>query len=70
MLGGAIMKELSVLYLEQEIKEKRCQLVDIFLLNQSINLKIYSEEDKLSIYTILLAKAEDFKKKGIDKCFE
>ena len=63
------MKELSVLYLEQEFREKRCQLVDDFLLNQGINPRICSEEDKLSIYTLLLIKAENFKKKGIDKCF-
>ena len=63
------MKELSVLYLEQDFREKRCQLVDDFLLNQGINPKICSEEDKLSIYTLLLIKAENFKKKGIDKCF-
>ena len=63
------MKELSILYLEQEFREKRCQLVDDFLLNQGINPRIYSEEDKLSIYAILLIKAKNFKKKGIDKCF-
>ena len=64
------MKELLVLQTESKIRERRLEVANDYLLNSGINPTILTEDDKMSIYVMLTIKAEKFKKKQLDKCFE
>ena len=64
------MKELLVLQTESKIREMRLEVINDYLLNSGINPDLLTEYDKMSIYVMLTIKAEKFKKKYLDKCFE
>ena len=64
------MKELLVLQTESKIREMRLEVTNDFLLNSGINPTLLTEDDKMNIYSMLVIKAEKFKKKYLDKCFE
>lgn len=64
------MKELLVLQTESKIRGMRIEVVNDYLLNSGINPTLLTENDKMSIYSMLVIKAEKFKKEHIDKCFE
>lgn len=64
------MKELLVLQTESKIREMRLEVANDYLLNSGINPDLLTEDDKMSIYVMLTIKAEKFKKKHLDKCFE
>lgn len=64
------MKEALVLKTESEIREARIEIVNSFLLSNGMNFITMTEDDKMSIYAMLVIKAEKFKKKHLDKCFE
>ena len=48
----------------------RLEVANDFLLNSGINPTVLTEDDKMSIYSMLVIKAEKFKKENLDKCFE
>ena len=62
------MKELLVLQTESKIREMRLKVANDFLLNSGINPALLTENDKMDIYSMLVIKAEKFKKKHLDKC--
>ena len=65
------MKQLLVLETESKIREMRIKVVNDFLsYNSIINPALITEDDKMSIYAMLVIKAEKFRKKHLDKCFE
>ena len=64
------MKEMLVLKTESKIREMRLEVANDFLLNSGINPTVLTEDDKMSIYSMLVIKAEKFKKENLDKCFE
>ena len=65
------MKRLLVLETESKIREMRIKVVNDFLsYNGIINPALITEDDKMSIYAMLVIKAEKFRKKHLDKCFE
>ena len=64
------MKELLVLQTESKIREMRLEVANDYLLNSGINPDLLTEDDKMSIYVMLTIKAEKFKKKHLDTCFE
>ena len=64
------MKELLVLKTESKIREMRLEVANDFLLNSGINPTVLTDDDKMSLYSMLVIKAEKFKKDNLDKCFE
>ena len=63
-------EELLVLKTESKSREMRLETANDFLLNSGINPTLLTEDDKMSIYSMLVIKAEKIKKKNLDKCFE
>lgn len=56
----------QVLRLENEIKNKRIELARRYCFQKNINTDFMSEEDLLSIYSLLVIKGQEEKKKLLD----
>lgn len=61
------MKALLILETESKIREMRIEVTNDYLLNNGINPTLLTEDDKLSIYAMLIVKAEKYKKDHLDK---
>ena len=61
------MKALLILETESKIREMRIEVVNDYLLNNGINPTLLTEDDKLSLYAMLIVKAERYKKDHLDK---
>lgn len=62
------MIEIEVLALEEEMNKKRIELAERYCIQNQIRTDILSQKDFMSIYTMLVIKAKNFKKeKVLDK---
>ena len=61
------MFEIEILKLENEIKEKRLDTARKYCYNNDMRADILTDDDLIAIYTMLVIKAENFKKKVVDK---
>lgn len=61
------MFEIEILKLENEMNEKRLDIARNYCYNNNMRTDILTDNDLMSIYTMLSIKAKNFKKKTVDK---